>query len=195
MAGRLLAPLILVAGLALGGGLALDAVWIHAKAILAQHLLERSWNAALAGEANPPPWPGADHFPVARLRVDRLNQDLVVLSGTDGSSLAFAPGHQPESVAPGEMGNSIISAHRDTHFRFLKDIRVGDAIEIEQPDGTARMYHVTALDVVHEDVARFYSDPSRAVLTLITCFPFDAVAPGGPLRYVVSAEAGEPGTG
>ena len=186
---RILVRFVIAAGLVVGGALVLDSVWIHAKAFLAQHLLERSWNAALAGEGNTTPWPGADHFPVARLKVGRLDQDLVVLSSTAGSSLAFGPGHQTESATPGELGNSIISAHRDTHFRFLKDVRIGDEIEIERPDGRARTYRVTSLDVVHEDLARFYSDPSRAVLTLITCFPFDAVTPGGPLRYVVSAEA------
>ena len=39
--------------------------------------------------------------------------------------------------------------------------------------------------------ARLAPDDGRPLLSLVTCYPFDAVAPGGPLRYVVTAAAGD----
>ena len=79
----------------------------------------------------------------------------------------------------------VISGHRDTHFAFLQTLAPGDAIELDAPDGTRR-YRVTALrvaDTRREALALGADD----ALLLVTCWPFDAVVPGGPLRYVVQA--------
>ena len=98
----------------------LDAVWIPVKAEIAQHLLERSWLRALEGETNAKPWPWADTWPVARMHT--ADEELYILEGAQGNSLAFGPGHLQGSVLPGKKGISIIGGHRDTHFRFLEQI-------------------------------------------------------------------------
>src|SRR6476620_7642942 len=102
--------------------------WIHAKAQLAQYLLQRAWTRTLEGERDARPWPWADTWPVARLRVPAHGVDLIVLDGVSGRTLAFAPGHASGSPVPGEMGTSVISGHRDTHFRFLGALKPDDEI-------------------------------------------------------------------
>lgn len=182
-----LAAAVLLAGLGfwqLGG-----AALIHAKAWLAQVLLERAWQASLAdGGRAMRPWPWADTYPVARLKVPALGIDQIVLAGASGRSLAFAPGHLDGTARPGSAGHSVISGHRDTHFRFLRDLAPGEAIELQRPDGLWRRYQVRESQVIDARQARLSAGDGRAALTLVTCYPFDAVVPGGPLRYLVFAE-------
>ena len=168
-----------------------DGAWIHAKAALAQVLLEDAWERTQKGEDKVRPWPWADTWPVARLRVPRLDVSVIVLEGASGRTLAFGPGHHQGTPLPGRPGNSLISAHRDTHFRFLKDLEPGDEIRVEGTAGTSRRYRVTGTAIVDRREARFPADDDRPRLTLVTCYPFDAVVPGGPLRYLVFAEATE----
>ncbi len=189
---RRLLPLAAALALIAGGLWQLGgAGWIHAKAWLAQGLLEASWSASLAraqvGAGPVRPWPWADTWPVARLDVPGLGIRRVVLAGASGRTLAFGPGHMAGTAAPGTAGHAVLSGHRDTHFRFLKDLAPGDALRVQRPDGGWRNYRVTGAEVIDARHARLAPDPGRPVLSLVTCYPFDAVAPGGPLRYVVTA--------
>lgn len=167
------------------------AAWIPAKAWLAQRLLERAWSAALRDGRAVRPWPWADTVPVARLRVPRLGVDAIVLAGDSGRVLAFGPGWAPSSAAPGAAGLSVISGHRDTAFAFLRELRDGDAIELQTPHSTRR-YRVAARDVVDSRSTRLATRDGGDGLALVTCWPFDAVVPGGPLRYVVTARSAAP---
>jgi sortase A len=171
-------------------GLALLAqgLWIPAKAVAAQILLERAWERTRGGEGDARPWPWADHQPVARIRVPRLGVSAIVLEGATGGSLAFGPGHLAGSAPPGAPGNAVVAGHRDTHFAFLRDLRRGDALLVEPPAGPTRRYEVTDAAVVSERDTWLLADTATAMLTLVTCFPFDAAVPGGPERYVVRAE-------
>lgn len=163
------------------------ATYIHAKADLAQVLLERAWARTLATGHASKPWPWADTNPVARLRVSRLGVQQIVLSGDAGRTLAFGPGWAESSAAPGTTGNSVISGHRDTHFAFLRELHNDDRIEIETTAGRWS-YRVAALSIVDARSNGLLSDTDRPMLTLVTCYPFAALVSGGPLRYVVSAE-------
>lgn len=165
-----------------------DGVWIHAKAHLAQHLLQRAWTRTLAGERDVKPWPWADTWPVARLTAPAHGVDLIVLAGASGRTLAFGPGHVDGSAVPGTAGTAIITGHRDTHFAFLARVRAGEAFVIEAPGRTAVTYRVTETGVVDSRTAVVASDHELSALVLVTCYPFDAVIAGGPLRYVVTAE-------
>lgn len=185
-----LAAAALVAAL-VGGGLVVHAAWIPLKAELAQALLERAWVRAEEGVDRPVPWPWADTWPVARLRLAG-GEPLVVLAGASGRTLAFGPGHLDGSARPGEGGNVVIAGHRDTHFRALRELEPGDRLELRAPDGTVRLYRVARAAVVHHTDATALAPTAAPRLTLVTCWPFDALHPGGPLRYVVVAE-GEPG--
>jgi sortase A len=175
--------------LALGGWQLGQGVWIHAKALLAQQLLQQAWAESLSGEQRARPWPWADTWPVARLRVNRLGVDQILLAGASGRSLAFGPGHVSGTAEPGSMGNSVLSGHRDTHFRFLKELQDGDQLEIQLPDGRFARYAVTRAQVHHQDEVWLLAPTPVSRLTLVTCYPFDAPIPGGPLRYVVTAKA------
>ncbi len=175
----------LIAGVALTG----NALYLHAKALLAQVLLHRAWTQTQATGAAVKPWPWADTSPVARLIAPAQDVDLLVLAGATGRTLAFGPGHHDGSAMPGEPGNAVISAHRDTHFRFLRALAVGDALQIELPAGQRFNYRVRETFVVDQRDLRLPRLPAEPTLTLVTCYPFDAVSPRGPLRYVVVATA------
>ncbi len=175
--------------------LALAALWflasaaaIPAKAWLGQHLLERAWARTVDGSAEARPWPWADTWPVARLAVPAHDVNLIVLAGAQGNSLAWAPGHLTGTAPPGAPGVTVLGAHRDTHFRFLEHVRPGDAVTLATPDGGMHHYAVTETHVVDANSARIAAIPSRSTLVLSTCYPFDAITPGGPLRYLVLAE-------
>jgi sortase A len=170
------------------------AVWIHGKALVAQMLLERGWNARLAGqdENAAKPWPWADTAPIGRLHVPRLKINQIVLAGASGRTLAFGPGHLSGTALPGSRGHSIVSGHRDTHFTFLRDLIPDDEVHIQRSDGKIVIYRVTGHQVVDARLATFTDTPDRSTLTLVTCYPFDALDTSGPLRYVVFTESVEP---
>lgn len=162
--------------------------YIPAKAWVAQEMMQRAWRRAENGDPRPPPWPWADTWPVARLKAARRDVELIVLAGGSGRTLAFGPGHLSVSVLPGQRGNSIIAGHRDTHFQFLQHVREGETINVEMPDGRDHLYRVTGIDVVDARRGSILLDTDSPMLSLVTCYPFNARDPGGPMRYVVTAE-------
>ena len=156
-------------------------VYIQLKAALAQQLIARAWEQPEPAS----PWPWADTLPVARLEWPGRDKSLYVLSGGRGNALAFGPSHDPASAPPGSPGLSIIGGHRDTHFRFLAEIEAGEKLLLHSKDGGSRRYQVT-----RSFIADTRRGPLRAAgdgLLLVTCYPFDALRAGGPLRYVVVA--------
>lgn len=161
--------------------------WIPAKAALAQHLLERAWREARAGDIDPRPWPWADTTPIARLSIPSLGASWIVLAGASGRNLAFAPSHQDGSARLGERGVSVIAGHRDTHFETLEALERGARLVVERADGAVHEYRVTDIEIVDADEAKLRLDADRPMLALVTCYPFDAVSARGPLRYVVTA--------
>jgi sortase A len=174
--------------------------WIHVKAVVAQMLINAAWLRERAGQGDTRPWPWADTRPVARLTfgADAAGSPLVVLEGSSGRNLAFGPTHDPASVLPGGPGNSVIEGHRDTHFALLRAARVGDPVVIETLGGARLNFVVTRVDVADTRRERIALWAERPRVTLVTCYPFDAVVPGGPLRWVVTAEqvrsqGGKPG--
>ena len=177
---------LMFAALAMAGGLGVSAGWIHAKAALAQVLLERAWAHSDHGRHTQRPWPWADVAPLARLSVPRLRQDLIVLDGASGQALAFGPGWTPGTAWPGTPGLTVISAHRDTQFSFLKALRPGDRLHLDGPAGGSD-YRVDGSHIVDSRRYGLPAADSLDGLWLVTCYPFDAVMPGGPLRYVVQA--------
>jgi sortase A len=181
---------IVIACAVLGAALLVQSGWIHAKALLAQVLIARAWERTLAGDLSARPWPWADTTPVARLMLPGAPpRTVTVLAGASGRNLAFGPVHDSASVLPGEPGNSVIAAHRDTHFRSLRTVRVGDRLYVERADGTSRVFAVVDRRVVDARTTRILLDSDAARLTLVTCHPFDAIDPRGPMRLVITADA------
>ncbi|MBY0299936.1 MAG: class GN sortase [Methylobacterium sp.] len=178
-----LAALLLAGGLALVG----DALWLRAKAALAQVLLERAFAASLAaGGRDVRPWPSADTVPVARLSLQ--GRSLVALAGASGQALAFGPGHVAGTPEPGEPGTAIYAAHRDLHFRGLDALAPGDPIAVTRRDGRSVRFRVTGRRVVRFDASGLDPAAPGRRLVLATCWPLDAVTPG-PWRLLVEAEA------
>jgi sortase A len=163
-----------------------SALFIPAKAVVAQILLHRAWVRTLAGEDRVKPWPWADTWPVARLTLPGTDTDLIVLAGVSGQALAFGPGHVAGTAAPGRPGLSMIGGHRDTHLKVLATLEPGNRVEIQRPDGATRVYRVDATTIA--DARLPWAAPENTDgLVLVTCYPFDALVPGGPLRYLVHA--------
>lgn len=178
----------MVTTLVIGLACTMEAGWIHLKASLAQALIAMAWRRAQEGEPGARPWPWADTHPIAKLTVMRYTRKLILLEGASGRNLAFGPTHDPASALPGNPGNSVIEGHRDTHFSVLRDLRVGDWLRVDRADGSTAWFVVADLRVVDSRRWRIALDADRPRLTLVTCYPFEAIRPGGPLRYVVTAE-------
>ncbi len=134
------------------------------------------------------PWPWADTWPVARMVAPRHGADLIILAGGSGRTLAFGPAHIAGTALPGESGTTVLSAHRDTHFRFLARLAVGDEIVIYRAQASTVRYRVRSSEVVDARIARIVHDDAHSTLILVTCYPFNSVIPGGPSRYVVTAD-------
>lgn len=181
---RYLAFVLFCVGLGFTG----KASYIHAKAILAGYLLRTSWQETLEKGDRVKPWPWADTWPVARMIIPEHKIDLVVLEGASGNVLAFGPGHITPSSLPGQPGNAIISGHRDTSFRFLERVRIGDRITMQTKEGDIVPFKVVDTQVIDAAVLDMRIATDVPLLTLVTCYPFDALTPGGPERYLVFAE-------
>ena len=183
---RLLPPLLLAAAfLLIGNGL-----YIHAKAQLAQVLIAHAWNRSLESPDEVfKPWRWADTTPMLVLQwqsADAQTHDLFVLDGANGSALAFAPGLLSGTFA-GEAVLKVIAGHRDTHFAFLEHVKPGDTFRVQEKSGRWREYVVAETTVADASQSSLYVDTSIDALLLITCYPFHAIDPGGPLRYLVKA--------
>lgn len=167
-----------------GSFLLADGCWIRTKAVLAQILLQHAWEETLATGKNTKAWPWADTWPIARLTMERLRIDLIILEGDSGEVLAFGPGHLQESSAPGWSGHCILAGHRDTSFQFLQDLRKNDVLSLQTSDGSVHKYRVN--EMLTRRAEKLYLQESDGEhLTLITCYPFSGLQSGADLRYIV----------
>jgi sortase A len=184
---RLRLALALAAG---GLGLLLcgEALFLHAKAALAQLLLQRAFAVTLATGQPTRPWPWADTWPVARIELPRQSASLIALAGGSGQALAFGPGQLDGTPPAGEPGWAIFAAHRNTHFRVLRDVAPGDPVRVTRADGAVVRFRVSGTAVVRWDASGLDPRAAGRGVVLVTCWPFEALR-FGPLRYLVFAEA------
>lgn len=161
-----------------------SAGWIHAKAIAAQILLDRAWQQTLLDKTRIKPWLWADTWPVAELIVPKHGISLIVLAGDDGATLAFGPGLSFASNMPEANSTVMISGHRDTHFRFLRNLKKGERLILKTKTGI-HYYAVINTQVVDADNHRVDNNDDK--LILVTCYPFNSAAVGGSERYLVYA--------
>lgn len=122
---------------------------------------------------------------VGRIEIPRLGLRAIVREGADHATLARAVGLVPNSARPGENGNMVLAGHRDTFFRPLRKVRVGDVVRLVRPDGTFD-YRVDALHVVKPEETSVLQSRGVEELTLVTCYPFRFIGPA-PERFIVSA--------
>ncbi|MGI2207951.1 class GN sortase [Shewanella baltica] len=190
----LVVGLFLIGATLLGKGL-----YMQAKAHFAQYLIEQAWTKTLADGQSHKPWSWADTYPVAKLSIYReqaaansdieaeLNDSLYVLAGASGRNLAFGPSLVLSSAPAGQKGNTVIAGHRDTHFAILNGMAVGRRLSLQTLKENNIIYEVVATQVVHETETQFMAPSADNRLTLITCYPFDALQGGAELRFVVQA--------
>lgn len=163
-------------------------LWMPTKALLAEHLIERSWQHYLKEQVMKPPWPWADTVAVAKLQVPRLEQSLVLLKGIDPTSLAFSAGVMHQFSTFDGLSPIVAAGHRDTHFAFLEYIQLADIISLTNAQGKTLLYQVEALVIADSKEENLSLDINITHLFLITCYPFNTLEAGGDLRYVVKAK-------
>ena len=123
--------------------------------------------------------------PMAILRIPRIGLHVAVLPGTDELTLNRASGHIEGTSLPGEAGNIGIAGHRDGFFRGLKDLQVGDRLDLETLAGTTR-FVIDDLRIVEPEEVHVLDPTPSPTLTLVTCYPFYFVG-SAPQRYIVRA--------
>lgn len=132
---------------------------------------------------------GQEVFPAgstAKLICRRLSRELFVFAADERDlNLLRGPVWLPQSAPLGSAGNAVVAAHRDTHFRFLKDLKRNDVIEMKTAAGTYR-YAVTEFRIVDPTNRILLRPQSEALLTLVTCYPFYYLG-SAPKRYIVRA--------
>jgi sortase A len=125
-------------------------------------------------------------FPLGRLEIPSIGLEVMFFEGVDARTLRRGIGHIPDTALPGQAGNIALSAHRDTFFRRLGEIRMNDHISITTLAGTYQ-YTVESIQIVNPDEAIAIRDIGRPVLTLVTCYPFQYAGPA-PKRFIVHAQ-------
>jgi len=125
--------------------------------------------------------------PLAILRIPGIGLEVPVLDGVDELTLNRGVGHIPDTARPGESGNAGIAGHRDGFFRGLKDVAVGDPIELETL-ASRRTYRIDRISIVEQSRVDVLDATTAPTLTLVTCYPFYFVG-SAPQRYIVSAVA------
>ncbi|GFD77665.1 hypothetical protein KUL118_05270 [Tenacibaculum sp. KUL118] len=178
---KLLVSFLLIATVAIGFG---NVAWITLKAELAQLLIEQAWAKTLQTGAQVKPWQWADTWPVGRMVHPNSNTDLLILEGAQGNALAFGPGRH---VNTGELGSesSVIGGHKDTHFAFLAEANVGDALQLQTKDGVWHPYRISAKRIVDIQNQALNIQLNQPRLYLVTCYPFYTITRDNRLRLVV----------
>lgn len=129
---------------------------------------------------------------LSRISIPNIGLSAVVVEGTDLLSLMVGPGHFMGTVEPGEPGNAVLSAHRDTFFRNIEKLHPGDPIFIEREGQTFR-YEVIGFKIVKPNDVSVVAPTSDSRLTLVTCDP--AYYPGpAPQRLVMFSKLISPMT-
>ena len=122
---------------------------------------------------------------IGEIQIPSVGLNAIVVQGDSPADLRRAVGHLARSPLPGEWGNVAIAGHRDTFFRPLREIRVGDEIRFKTRERDFE-YRVESFEVVAPTDIRVLESSTGHDLTLLTCFPFYFVGPA-PKRFVVRA--------
>jgi sortase A len=122
---------------------------------------------------------------VGAIEIPRLHLSATVIEGDEEAALQRGVGHLSDTPLPWQAGNSAFAAHRDTFFRALKQVAVGDVIHVTTPHG-GWTYRVDETLIVTPEDVWVLASTERPMLTMITCYPFSYVG-RAPQRFVVRA--------
>ncbi len=166
----------------LSAGLLTYVVTQYAEMYRSQKHLAAQWTA----QEHPATKTAAIDPSLTRLIIPKINLDSFVVEGTSHKALLRGPGHLKNSAEPGQAGNVVISAHRDTFFRHVFELEKGDQVQVERGGKTA-VYEVTGKKVVDPDDVEVLRQTKDPQLTLITCYPTYYIGPA-PQRAIVIAK-------
>jgi len=187
-----MAPILMLAGAGLLGYVAGQ----YGKMVVSQRQLETEWQRQAASAQLPNQSAAPIREALTKIVIPKIKLDAIVVEGDSREQLLAGPGHLTHTAAPGESGNAVITAHRDTFFRHIYELNPGDEITLLR-DGRTFRYQVTGKKIVKPDDVSVLQPASDARLTLITCYPTYYIGPA-PERLVVfsrllSAEDTAPG--
>jgi sortase A len=184
---------LLAAGVALGAWCA--AVLLEAR-FHSQLVVTQTAVPVLPGDAgdkrastSASPAPAAGAL-LGRLEAPSVQMSAVVLEGSDDGTLSRGAGHIEDTPFPGQSGNIGIAGHRDTVFRPLRNIKVGDPLALTTADSTYR-YRVSRTLIVGPDDVYVLDTTKEPTLTLVTCYPFDFIG-HAPKRFIIQATLAQP---
>lgn len=178
---RNFSAVLIVLGLVLLGFVAVE----YGQMAWSQHQLQEQWNKQQAHRGSTPQSASeslADDG-LTRLTIPKIDLAAVVVEGTGRKQLLLGPGHMESTPAPGHVGNSVITAHRDTFFRHIYELQKGDEIVVQRSGKTFK-YEVLSKRVVKPTDYSVVDQSQDARLTLITCYPTYYIGPA-PERLVV----------
>jgi sortase A len=174
---KAISPILMIVGAGLLGYVASQ----YARMADSQRRLEAEWQRQAAQVSIPSAAP--IRGTLTRIMIPKIKLDAIVVEGDSREQLLQGPGHLVHTAAPGEPGNAVITAHRDTFFRRIYELNSGDEIKVLR-DGRTFHYQVTGKKIVKpQDVSVLQPAPD-ARLTLITCYPTYYIGPA-PERLVV----------
>lgn len=175
----------------LGAVLLAYVLWNYGSMLAQQRELQREWRDQQARAAQTPIVPAS--MPVddslTRLTIPSINLDAIVVTGTGHKQLMEGPGWMSDTAKPGEVGNAVISAHRDTFFRHIVELKKGDIVQVSR-GGKTYHYEVTGKKVVSPTDMSVVQPTNDRELTLITCYPTYYIGPA-PDRLVVFTRASD----
>jgi len=174
----LVGPAFIVVGVALLAFVGLQ----YGRMFAEQHRLAREWQR----QNQPGTAPKLVDDGLIKLVIPKIKLEAVVVEGTSRRQLLLGPGHMKDTPPPGEPGNSVISAHRDTFFRHIYELNKGDIVEVRR-GGKVYDYRVTGKEVTGPQDLSVLRQSTDKRLTLITCYPTYYVGPA-PKRLVVFAK-------
>jgi len=162
-------------------------VLLHARNFqeVANTTLDGQMNAQGLRKAAPSRFVAKQRSLLGRIAIPRLGILVAIVEGTTSSALEVGVGHIEGTALPGEPGNIGIAGHRDTFFRGLKDIQLGDEIRLEAEGGTSH-YRVDTVQIVAPSDTSVLAPSSASAITLVTCYPFHFIG-AAPQRFVVHA--------
>jgi sortase A len=148
-----------------------------------QQNLEAEWQRQAATVSTPKKAPISPDQLLTRLQIPKIQLDAIVVEGASRRELSEGPGHMKETAQPGETGNAVITAHRDTFFRHIYELNKGDQIQVRR-SGRSFTYEVTGKKIVMPEDISVIKSTNDPRLTLITCYPTYYIGPA-PKRLVV----------
>ncbi len=181
--------------MALGLGLLLYVGFQYGQMYFEQRRLAREWErqqtpAAEITENTPDGMNSAvANDGLTRLSIPKISLDAVIVEGTSRKALLLGPGHLKESAEPGQPGNAVITAHRDTFFRHIYELNKGDVVTVQR-SGKKYTYQVTGKKIVDPNDVSVLRPSDEHRLTLITCYPTYYIGPA-PERLVIFSKLAE----